>query len=258
MPFLNQLISFYSILRKEIIRIFRIWTQTLLPSAVTQILYFLIFGSFIGSQIKDIDGVKYMAFLIPGLVMMAVITNAFTNVVSSFFGAKFQKSIEEMLVSPTPNWVILAGFCAGGVVRAILVGSIVLTVSLFFVPSIMIYNIFIVFSFAFLTAVLFALAGFTNSLFARSFDDISIVPTFVLTPLTYLGGVFYSIKNLPPFWQTISNYNPIVYMIDGFRYGFFGRADVDVRLSFGILIAGVVALVVLNLSLLRRGAGLRS
>jgi ABC-2 type transport system permease protein len=258
MPFLNQLISFYSILRKEIIRIFRIWTQTLLPSAVTQILYFLIFGSFIGSQIQDIDGVKYMAFLIPGLVMMAVITNSFTNVVSSFFGAKFQKSIEEMLVSPTPNWVILAGFCAGGVVRALLVGSIVLTVSLFFVPSIMIYNIFIIFGFAFLTAILFALAGFTNSLFARSFDDISIVPTFVLTPLTYLGGVFYSIKNLPPFWQTISNYNPIVYMIDGFRYGFFGRADVDVRLSFGILIAGVVALVVLNLTLLNRGAGLRS
>lgn len=257
MPLLNQFISFYSILRKEIIRIFRIWSQTLLPSAITQILYFLIFGSFIGSQIKDIDGISYMAFLIPGLVMMAVITNSFTNVVSSFFGAKFQRNIEEMLVSPTPNWVILAGFCAGGVVRGFLVGAIVLGVSIFFVQP-QIANIFIVIAFAFLTAVLFSLAGFTNSLFARSFDDISIVPTFVLTPLTYLGGVFYSIKNLPPFWQTISNYNPIVYMIDGFRYGFFGRADVDVRLSFGILIAGVISLVILNLSLLSRGAGLRS
>jgi len=257
MPLYNQFIAFYSILRKEIIRIFRIWTQTLLPSAITQTLYFLIFGTFIGSQIKAIDGVSYMAFLIPGLVMMAVITNSFTNVVSSFFGAKFQKNIEELLVSPTPNWIILAGFVAGGVVRALLVGSIVLAISIFFVrPEIS--NIFIILAFALLTAILFALAGFTNSLFAKSFDDISIVPNFVLTPLTYLGGVFYSIKNLPPVWQNISHYNPIVYMIDGFRYGFYGKSDVDIRLSFGILIASVIALSILNWSLLNRGAGLRS
>jgi ABC-2 type transport system permease protein len=257
MPLSNQLIAFYSILRKELIRIFRIWTQTLLPSAVTQTLYFLIFGTFIGSQLKDIDGVKYMAFIVPGLVMMAVITNSFTNVVSSFFGAKFQRSIEELLVSPTPNWIILSGFVAGGVVRALIVGAIVLAVSIIFVP-LHIYNVFIVFLFAFLTAVVFALAGFTNSLFAKSFDDISIVPTFVLTPLTYLGGVFYSIKNLNPFWQSVSQFNPILYMVDGFRYGFFGRADVDVKISFTILISSAIILSVLNWNLLRRGAGLRS
>ena len=257
MPLSNQLIAFLAITRKEIIRIFRIWTQTLLPSAITQVLYFVIFGSFIGSQIGSIDGISYMAFLIPGLVMMAVISNAFTNVVSSFFGAKFQRNIEELMVSPTPNWVILAGFVAGGVVRAILVGAIVLAVSIFFVrPEIS--NIFIVLAFALLTAILFALAGFTNSLFAKSFDDISIVPNFVLTPLTYLGGVFYSIKNLPPVWQTISRFNPIVYMIDGFRYGFYGRSDVNVGISFLVLIVAVAGLWILNIYLLRRGAGLRS
>ena len=258
MPLSNQLIAFYSILRKEMIRIFRIWSQTLLPSAVTQTLYFLIFGTFIGSQIKDIDGVSYMSFIVPGLVMMAVITNSFTNVVSSFFGAKFQRSIEELLVSPTPNWIILAGFVVGGVVRGLIVGFIVLIVSLFFNPFLQISNIFIVLLFAILTAVVFALAGFTNSLFAKSFDDISIIPTFVLTPLTYLGGVFYSIKNLSPFWQNVSQFNPILYMVDGFRYGFFGRADIDVKISFTIMISSVVILSVLNWSLLNRGAGLRS
>ena len=174
--------------------------------------------------------------------MMAIITNSFSNVVSSFFGAKFQRSIEELLVSPTPNWVILAGFVAGGVVRGLIIGVIVLGVSLFFNPFIQISNIFIVLVFAILTAVVFALAGFTNSLFAKSFDDISIVPTFILTPLTYLGGVFYSIKNLDPFWQNISQFNPILYMVDGFRYGFFGRADVDVKISFAILFGSTIIL----------------
>ncbi len=257
MPLSNQLIAFLVITRKEMIRIFRIWTQTLLPSAITQVLYFVIFGGFIGSQIKSVDGISYMAFLIPGLVMMAVISNSFTNVVSSFFGAKFQRNIEELMVSPTPNWVILAGFVAGGVIRGILVGSIVLAVSIFFVrPEIS--NIFIVLAFAILTAILFALAGFSNSLFAKSFDDISIVPNFVLTPLTYLGGVFYSIKNLPPVWQTVSHFNPIVYMIDGFRYGFYGKSDVNVGLSFAIIILAVTGLWILNINLLKRGSGLRS
>lgn len=257
MPLSNQLIAFLAITRKEMIRIFRIWTQTLLPSAITQVLYFVIFGGFIGSQIKSVDGISYMAFLIPGLVMMAVISNSFTNVVSSFFGAKFQRNIEELMVSPTPNWVILAGFVAGGVIRGILVGSIVLAVSIFFVrPEIS--NIFIVLAFAILTAILFALAGFSNSLFAKSFDDISIVPNFVLTPLTYLGGVFYSIKNLPPVWQTVSHFNPIVYMIDGFRYGFYGKSDVNVGLSFAIIILAVTGLWILNINLLKRGSGLRS
>lgn len=198
-----------------------------------------------------------MGFIVPGLVMLAIITNAFSNVVSSFFGSKFQKNIEELMISPTPNWVIISGFVGGGVIRGVLVGIIVLFVSLFF-TRLQIHNIFAVVVFMLLTSVVFALAGLTNGIFATKFDDVSIVPVFVLTPLTYLGGVFYSVKELPEVWQTVSKFNPILYMVDGFRYGFFGIQDINVWFSFGILVSLVFILGGLNWYLLNKGTGLKS
>ncbi|MFA5830046.1 MAG: ABC transporter permease [Candidatus Gracilibacteria bacterium] len=253
----NNWIAFYTIVRKEIVRFLRIWMQTLLPPVINQALYFVIFGAFIGSQIKNIHGVPYMAFIVPGLVMMAVITSSFANVVSSFFGAKFNRNIEELMVSPTPNWIILAGFTIGGVLRGILVGIIIFIVSAFF-THLEIYNLGIVITFIVLTSILFALAGFINALFATKFDDISIFPTFILTPLTYFGGVFYSIKDLPVFWQNLSRLNPVLYMIDGFRYGFFGASDVNVAVSAAILVGFTITLATIALVLLKKGAGLKT
>ncbi len=254
-------ISFYTILRKEVNRFFRIWTQTLLPPVITQTLYFVIFGGFIGSRISGFEeefGISYMAFIVPGLVMMSVITASFSNVVSSFFGAKFQKSIEELLVSPTPNWIIIAGYVGGGVLRGLLVGLIVYLVSFTFVPDLRVDNPLLVIIFVFLTAVVFSLAGFLNSIFAKKFDDISIFTTFVLTPLTYLGGVFYSISSLPDTWQIVSRANPILYMINGFRYGFYSQSDVNIWISFGILAVLTVVLWYVNYYLLKKGVGMRS
>ncbi len=250
-------ISFSTIVRKEIGRFLRIWTQTLLPPVINQSLYFVIFGAFIGSQIRNIEGIQYMAFIVPGLIMMAVINSSFSNVVSSFFGSKFQRNIEELMVSPTPNWVIISGYTMGGVVRGILVGAIVYLISAFFTHPV-VYNIFIVALFVFLTAVVFSLGGLINAIFATKFDDISIFPTFVLTPLTYFGGVFYSIKDLPPFWQVLTRFNPILYMVDGFRYGFFGISDVDVRFSIFMLIAFTVLFAGICWYLLKKGIGLKS
>jgi ABC-2 type transport system permease protein len=263
----TNLIAFQTIVSKEVNRFMRIWSQTLLPSAVTQSLYFLIFGGIIGSQIKNIPiidssgailQVPYMQFVVPGLVMMAVLTNAFSNTVSSFFGSKFQRNIEEMLVAPVPNWVIISGYVVGGALRGILVGLIVFLVAFLFsaIPQISSYPIIILF--VSLTSIVFSLAGLTNGIFAKKFDDVSIVPTFILTPLTYLGGVFYSLKSLPEFWQNVSKLNPIVYMVDGFRYGFFGVSEVNIGVSFGILIGFLIALVVLNNYLLDKGIGMRS
>lgn len=257
MPFSLAWISFITIIRKETVRILRIWTQTILPSVVTTTLYFLIFGTFIGSQLDPINGVSYIGFIVPGLVMMAVLTNSFSNVVSSFFGAKFQKNIEELLVSPTPNLVIIAGYVGGGIIRGILVGIVVLGVSLFF-TKLAIYNLLIILAFALLTAIVFALGGLLNGIFAKKFDDVAIVPTFVLTPLTYLGGVFYSIERLPEVWQQVSKLNPILYMVDGFRYGFFGFSDISPSISFLVLISLVLILGFTNWYLLEKGYGLRS
>jgi ABC-2 type transport system permease protein len=215
----EQAIALKTIVHKEIRRILRIWIQTLLPSAITTTLYFLIFGKFIGSQVRDIGGFSYMQFIVPGIIMMSVITNSFTNVVSSFFGTKFQKSIEEILVSPTPNYIIIIGYCMGGIARGLFVGFVVLLVSLIFSP-LKVHNVFVVIVFMLLTSIVFSLGGLLNSIFAKKFDDVSIFPTFVLTPLTYLGGVFYSIDMLPEFWRKMSLFNPILYMINGFRFGF--------------------------------------
>ena len=249
-------IAFRTIVDKEIKRILRIWPQTLLPSAITMTLYFIIFGKFIGSQVRDINGFSYMEFIVPGIVMMAIITNSFMNVVSSFFFIKFQRSIEEILVSPTPNWVILTGYITGGVFRGLLVGIIVLIISLFF-TSLQIHSLTIIITFILLTAIVFSLGGFLNALYAKKIDQINIIPVFVLTPLTYLGGVFYSIKVLPEFWQGLSLLNPILYMVNGFRFGFLGISDINVWIGFWMLILLTVVLFYINLHLLKKGIGIK-
>lgn len=253
----GQYIAYATIVRKEVTRVLRIWPQTLFPPVITQTLYFLIFGKFIGSQIDDIQGVSYMTFIVPGLVMMAVINTSFMNVVSSFFSSKFQRSIEELLVSSTSNKVIIAGYVTGGVVRGMIVGSLVFLVSILF-TSPKIYQIGIIFSFILLTAIVFALGGLLNAIFAKKFDDISIFPTFFLTPMIYLGGVFYSVDNLPSFWRILSKANPVLYMVNGFRYGFFGFSDVNVLISFLILAAFAVALSLVNFILLEKGTGMKT
>ncbi len=253
----KQWIAFQAILNKEVTRFVRIWSQTLLPPVITQMLYFLIFGKFIGSRIGNIEGVDYMAFIVPGLVMMAVINSAYVNVVSSFFSAKFQRNIEEMLVAPVSSWVIMAGYVSAGVLRGLLVGFLVFAVSCFFTRPV-IHSFFMIFIFILLTAVLFSLGGLLNGIFSKNFDDVSIFPTFVLTPLIYLGGVFYSINHLPPVWQHISRLNPILYMVNGFRFGFYGLSDVNLFLSLGLLIVFIFGLILINFRLLEKGVGLKN
>ena len=253
----RNLISLTSIARKEMTRIFRIWMQTLVPPVITMTLYFIVFGSFIGSQLREINGYSYMAFIAPGLIMMSIITNSYTNTVSSFFSAKFQSNIEELLVSPTPNWVIILGYISGGMVRGLSVGFLVSLVSLFFV-RLPLHSFGHILLFALLTSFVFSLAGMINGIFAKKFDDISIIPTFVITPLTYLGGVFYSISRLPDFWQTVSKGNPIIYMIDGFRYGFLGFSDINILYGIAMLVIFGVGLFSVNLYLLKKGVGIRS
>jgi ABC-2 type transport system permease protein len=253
----EDLISLSSIARKEMIRIFRIWVQTLVPPVITMSLYFVIFGGFIGSQLRDIGGYSYMAFIAPGLIMMAIITNSYSNTVSSFFSTKFQRNIEELLVSPTPNWVIVLGYVCGGMTRGLSVGLMVSLVSLVFVRLPM-YSLAYTVLFALLTSFVFSLAGMINGIFAKKFDDISIIPTFVITPLTYLGGVFYSLSLLPPLWQAVSKINPIIYMIGGFRYGFLGIADINIWLGLSMLVMFAVILFGINLFLLKKGVGVRT
>lgn len=250
-------IALLSIWRKEVTRFMRIWLQTLVPPVITMSLYFIIFGNLIGSRIGDMGGFSYIQFIVPGLIMMSVITNAYTNVSSSFFSAKFQRNIEELLVAPVPTYIIIAGYVGGGIARGILIGIIVTLVSLFFVP-LTIYSWSVIILTLFMTALLFSLAGLINAVFAKTFDDISIVPTFVLTPLTYLGGVFYSLSLLPAFWQWVSKLNPIVYMINGFRYGFLGISDVSLSLTFITLTVFVLILYGIAWQLVEKGKGLRS
>lgn len=250
------LIGYYTMVRKDVIRIFRIWSQTLLPPVITTSLYFAIFGGFIGSQVAPIDGYSYMQFIMPGLVMMTLITSSYINTVSTFYFVKFIKSIEELLVSPMPSWVVVAGFISGGIIRAFIVGFLVVITSLFF-THLGVANIFIVFAAAFLTALLFSLAGLVNGFFAKSFDAINIIPTFVLTPLTYLGGVFYSIDLLPEPFRSLSLFNPILYMVDAFRYGFLGVSDVDPAVAFLVLGVLTVVFFLITLFMFVRGAGFK-
>ncbi|MGY3814242.1 ABC transporter permease [Globicatella sulfidifaciens] len=246
-----------SLVMKETNRYLRIWVQTLVPPVITTSLYFIIFGKMIGGRIGEMGGFSYMEFIVPGLIMMSSITSSYANVSSSFFSQKLQKNIEELLVAPVPTHVIIWGFVLGGVGRSLIVASLVTMVSLFFVP-LHVHSWLVVVMTILMTAILFSLAGLINGVFARSFDDVSIVPTFVLQPLTYLGGVFYAISMLPPFWQAVSKINPIVYMISGFRYGFLGIGDVPIAMSITILIIFIAVLYSLAYYLVDRGIGLRS
>ncbi|MCK5889843.1 MAG: ABC transporter permease, partial [Methylococcales bacterium] len=230
---MNNAVALWTIVSKEIRRFTRIWLQTLLPPAITTSLYFMIFGQLIGSRIGEVNGVSYMDYIVPGIILMAVISHSYANVVSSFYSTKFQGQIEELLVAPISNWVILMGYVSGGVARGLIVGSVVAGISMLFTD--MVVNHWgIAISIAVLTSILFALAGFINAVFADSFDDISIIPNFILTPLSYLGGVFYSVSMLPEIWQTISLANPILYMINAFRYGLIGVADIDIGVAFAM------------------------
>jgi ABC-2 type transport system permease protein len=249
-------ISFATMIRKEWIRIMRIWSQTLLPPVVTTTLYFIVFGAFIGSQIAPIQGFSYMQFIVPGLIMMSVITSSYMNTVSTFYFAKWTKTLEEILVSPTPNWVLVAGFVSGGVIRGLLVGVLVLAVSLFF-THLTIFSIGVLLAAVVLTSVLFSLGGLINGVFAKGFDGISIVPTFVLTPLTYLGGIFYSVQMLPEFWQKVSLFNPILYMINAFRYGFLGISDIPLWQCFAVLLGFMAAALLVLMYLFKKGIGVK-
>jgi ABC-2 type transport system permease protein len=252
----TEWIGFSTIVIREFNRIVRIWGQTVVPPVVTATLYFLIFGSLIGKRVGLVGGYGYMQFIAPGLIMMTVITNSYGNVVSSFFGAKFGKHLEELLVSPLPNWLILSGYIAGGIVRGLAVGSVVTVVALFF-TRLSIHHFFAVISAVLLTSMVFSLGGFVNALFAKNFDHISWFPTFVLQPLTYLGGVFYSVTMLPDWAQILSRLNPILYMVSAFRYGFLGESDVDLRLAYGIMVGAAVVMFTLAVTLLNRGTGIR-
>lgn len=252
----REWIGFKTIVIREFGRIVRIWGQTILPSAVTATLYFVIFGSLIGRRVGQVGGYNYMQFIAPGLIMMTVITNSYGNVVSSFFGAKFGKHVEELLVSPLPNWLIVAGYVMGGILRGFLVGGVVTIVSLFF-TRLAAAHVFAIVSAALLTSIVFSLGGFINAMFAKNFDQISWFPTFVLTPLTYLGGVFYSVKMLPRWALVASHANPILYMVSAFRYGFLDTTDVDLRLAFGIMVTAAAGMFALAVELMNRGTGIR-
>ena len=250
-------VALWTILRREVHRILRIWGQTLVPPAITMTLYFVIFGNLVGARIGDMGGYRYIDYIVPGLIMMSVIQNAYGNIVSSFFGAKFQRFVEEMLVAPMPPWVVLAGYVGGALARALMVGVIVLAIGMCF-TKIQLHHPLVTLTTLLLTAIVFAFAGFINAMYAKKFDDIAIVPTFVLTPLTYLGGVFYSVDLLPPFWQAVSHANPILYMVNAFRYGLLGTSDVDLGVAYGVMIGFALVLGGFSLWLLKRGVGLRS
>ncbi len=255
--YLNWSTSFLTIFKKELNRFLRIWLQTLLPPAITMALYFVIFGSIIGTRVGSMSGVSYTTYIAPGIILMAVITNSYGNVVSSFFGAKFQKHIEEILVSPTPNIIILLGYISGGIVRGILVGLIVTLVALFF-TTFNVHSMSMIVFVVMMTSIIFSLCGFINGIFAKKFDDIAVVPTFVLTPLTYLGGIFYSIDLLPPFFKQISMFNPVLYMVNAFRYGFLGVSDISLVNAIVMMFASIIILGGFCLYFMSKSFGLRT
>jgi len=251
------LTAYNTIVIKEVGRFVRIWIQTILPPAISMTLYFVIFGNLIGPRIGQMSGFTYVEYIAPGLIMMSIINNSYANVVSSFFGAKFQRHIEEMLVAPIPNFVILGGYITGGIVRGVIVGIVVTIVALFF-TKLHITHYMIVISIVIMTSILFSLGGLINGIFAKKFDDISIVPTFILTPLIYLGGVFYSIDLLPEFWQTVSKFNPILYMVNAFRYGLLGVSDINIVTAFTIITIFIIILFYFSLYLLNTGKGIKT
>lgn len=256
-PTQTYFIAYQTIVIKEIGRFMRIWIQTILPPAITMTLYFVIFGNLIGPRIGQMGGFDYIQYMAPGLIMMSVITHSYANVVSSFFGSKFQKNIEEMLVAPIPNSVIVAGYITGGVARGLIVGVVVTVVALFF-TKLTLHSLTITAATVLLTATLFSLGGLVNGIFAKHFDDTSVIPTFVLTPLTYLGGIFYSIDLLPEFWQKASLANPILYMVNAFRFGILGVSDINIGIAFGVVVLFILALTWLSLALMQKGVGIKS
>ena len=253
----TNLIAYRTLVHKEVMRFLRIWMQTLLPPAITMSLYFVIFGNLIGKRIGEMDGYSYIQYIAPGIIMMSVITNSYSNVVSSFFSSKFQRYVEELLIAPIPNWLIVAGYVTGGLIRGLIVGAVVTLVALAF-TDLQMHSPFITLAVVVCTAILFSLGGLLNAIFAQKFDDISIIPTFVLTPLTYLGGVFYSISLLPEFWQKASLANPVLYMVNAFRYGFLGVSDISISTAFAVLLGFIVILTAVTLNLMHRGVGLKS
>ena len=248
--------AYRTIVIKEILRFMRIWVQTVLPSAITTTLYFVIFGKLIGERIGEMGGFSYIEFIVPGLILMSVIQNSYANVVSSFFGTKLQHYIEELLIAPVPNWVVLAGYVSGGVARGTLVGFVVTLISMFF-TDLSIHSFAITLLVFVLTSILFALGGFINAVYAKTFDDVSIIPTFVLIPLTYLGGIFYSIELLPDFWQGVSLGNPVLYMVKAFRFGILGVSDINILVAVSMILVFIAVLAVFSLSLLHRGVGIK-
>lgn len=250
-------VAFLTIVRREVTRFLRVWGQTLLPSAMTMTLYFIVFGGFVGSRIGPMHGLTYAQFITPGLVMMAVITNAYTNTSTSFFICKFQRNIEELLVAPVNNSTILLGYMAGGVLRGFMNGALIVLVSLFF-TQLHIHHFILMLLVIVLASIIFSIAGLINAIYADNFDQISIIPTFLLTPLTYLGGVFYSVSMLPAFWQKISLFNPVLYMVNAFRYGMLGYSDVPLWLSIAMMVLFAIVFYVYALRLLRRGSGLKT
>lgn len=253
----SYFIAYKTIVRKEVVRFTRIWVQTVVPPAVSMTLYFIVFGSLIGRRIGTMNGFSYMAFICPGIIMMSIINNSYANVVSSFFGAKLQRHLEEMLVAPVPYYVIVAGYVTGGAARGLLVGCVVTIIALFF-TELHVYSYLIVITVVIMTAVLFSVAGLINGIFAQKFDDVSIIPTFVLTPLIYLGGIFYSIDLLPELWRNISRFNPILYMVNAFRYGILGVSDIDIYRAFAIIIVFIAVLTSYALYLLHKGTGIKT
>lgn len=253
----KQFIAYFTMLRNDFVRIIRIWSQTLLPPVVTTSLYFIVFGTFIGSQLAPIHGLKYIQFIVPGLIMMSVITSSYMNTVSTFYFAKWTHTLDEILVSPMPDWLVILGFVSGGVMRGLLVGVLVAVVGLFF-THLTIYNLAVLILALVLTSILFSFAGLINGAFAKSFDGVSIVPTFVLTPLTYLGGIFYSIQQFPPLWQKVSLLNPILYMVNAFRWGFFGISDINILTCFAVLFGFIILFLGVVLWLFRQGIGVKN
>ena len=249
-------VAIQTLVRKEVVRVLRIWVQTIVPPAITMTLYFIIFGNLIGRRIGTMDGFDYMSYIAPGLIMMSVITNSYGNVVSSFFGAKFSRHIEEMIVSPMSNAAIVIGHVSGGLIRGLFVGMLVTAIALFF-TKLEVQHSLVTVSIVVLSSIVFSLAGFINAIFAKKFDDISIVPTFILTPLIYLGGVFYSISLLPEFWQNVSKANPVLYMVNAFRYGILGRSDIDISHAYIMLFVFVITLFTASVTLMNRGVGIR-
>jgi ABC-2 type transport system permease protein len=253
----KQLTAYYTMLRGDFVRIMRIWSQTLLPPIVTTSLYFIVFGTFIGSQLAPIQGLSYIQFIVPGLIMMSVITSSYMNTVSTFYFAKWTHTLDEVLVSPMPEWLVIVGFVSGGVMRGLMVGVLVGIVGLFF-THLAIHSIVVLVLALALTSVLFSLGGLINGVFAKGFDGISIVPTFVLTPLTYLGGVFFSIEQFSPLWQQVALLNPILYMVNAFRWGFFGVSDINIWICFAVLITFILILLGVIIYLFKRGMGVRN